>query len=143
MSFEGSCTIAIATLCDWLKNLAPVLSTNETRNQNQSQPCTRDFSRALSKSQITARNSDWFITLIVPVVIGRSNYFGIGSSTVCSCTDVILSMSLGENCPKELCVLSTSFPGLFSAEERVSRENPWELGWCTRNLDLNSRPFDH
>ena len=25
--------------------------------------------------QVIARNSDWFITLFAPVVIGRSNYF--------------------------------------------------------------------
>ena len=35
-------------------------------------PCTRDFSRALSKFQIIARNCDWFIALFVPVVIGRA-----------------------------------------------------------------------
>ena len=39
-------------------------------------PCTRDFSRALSKLQAIASNSDWFIALSVPVVIARSNYFG-------------------------------------------------------------------
>ena len=44
--------------------------------------CTRDFSRALSKLQIVARNCDWFIALFVPVVIGRSNCFGFSFSTV-------------------------------------------------------------
>ena len=44
--------------------------------------CTRAFSRALSKLQVIARNSDWFIALFVPVVIGRSYYFGTGFSTV-------------------------------------------------------------
>ena len=29
-----------------------------------------------------ARNCDWFISLFVPVVIGRSNCFGFGFSTV-------------------------------------------------------------
>ena len=29
-----------------------------------------------------ARNCDWFIALFVPVVIGRSNCFGFGFSTV-------------------------------------------------------------
>ena len=43
---------------------------------------TRDFSRALSKLQVIARNSDWFIALFAPVVIGRSNNFGIAFSTV-------------------------------------------------------------
>ena len=43
---------------------------------------TRDFSRALSKLQLIAKNSDWFIALLTPVVIGQSNYWGIGYSTV-------------------------------------------------------------
>ena len=44
--------------------------------------CTRDFSRVLSKLQVISRNSDWFISLFALVVIGRSNYSGIGFSTV-------------------------------------------------------------
>ena len=45
-------------------------------------PCTCDFSHAWSKMKVTARN--WLVhgALFAPVVIGRSNYFGIGSSTV-------------------------------------------------------------
>ena len=39
-------------------------------------PCTCDSSRALSELQVIARNSDWFIALFAPVVIGRRNYFG-------------------------------------------------------------------
>ena len=38
------------------------------------------FSRALSKLQVIAGNSDWLIALFAPVVIGRSNYFVIGFS---------------------------------------------------------------
>ena len=45
-------------------------------------PCTRDFSRALSKLLLIARNSDWFIALFTPVVIGRSNYYCFGLSTI-------------------------------------------------------------
>ena len=41
-------------------------------------PCTREFSRALSKLQVIVRYSDWFIALIAPVVIGQS----FGFSTV-------------------------------------------------------------
>ena len=37
----------------------------------------RDFSRSLSKLHGIATNSDWFIALFAPAVIGRSNYFGI------------------------------------------------------------------
>ena len=45
-------------------------------------PCTRDFSRALSKLQVISWNSDWFIAPFAPVVIGRNNYLGTGFSTV-------------------------------------------------------------
>ena len=41
-------------------------------------PRTRYFSRALSKLQVISRNSDWFITLFSPIVIGRSNNFDVG-----------------------------------------------------------------
>ena len=34
-------------------------------------PCARDFSRALNKLQAIASNSDCFIALFSPVVIGR------------------------------------------------------------------------
>ena len=44
--------------------------------------CTRDFFGALSKLDLNARNSDWFTTLFTPVVIGWSEYFGYGFSTV-------------------------------------------------------------
>ena len=64
MTVESNYVIAIATLSDWLKRLAPVF-----------QP--RDSSRAFSELQIIARNCDWFIALFAPAVIGRSNCFGL------------------------------------------------------------------
>ena len=33
----------------------------------------RDFSRALSKLQVIARNSDWFTARFAPVMIGQSS----------------------------------------------------------------------
>ena len=45
-------------------------------------PCTRDFFRVSSELQLIARNCDWFIALSAAVVIGRSNCFGFGFSTV-------------------------------------------------------------
>ena len=45
-------------------------------------PCTRDFFRVLSKLQVIARNCDWSIAVFNPIVIGRSNPFGFGFSTV-------------------------------------------------------------
>ena len=41
-----------------------------------------DFSCTLRKLQVIAGNSDWFIMLFSSVVIVRSNYIGIGFSTV-------------------------------------------------------------
>ena len=43
-------------------------------------PWTCDFSVALSKLQVMARNSDWFSAFLF--VIGRSNYFGFVFFTV-------------------------------------------------------------
>ena len=51
-------------------------STNE--NQNPSHLARLWFSRALSKLQAIAPNSDWSIALFAPVVIGGSNFFSIG-----------------------------------------------------------------
>ena len=74
----------------WLRLLRLVIGLKESR-QFFSQwdakpkpiaPCTRDFSRASSQLQVIPRNCDWFIALFVPVVIGRSNCFGYGFSTV-------------------------------------------------------------
>lgn len=44
-----------------------------------------NFSYALSKLHAIAGNSDRFIALLAPVVVGQSNYYsGIGFSTVIS-----------------------------------------------------------
>ena len=86
MTVESNNVIAIATLSDWLKRLAPVFQPmgRKTKNQKPIAPCRRDFSRASSELQVIARNCDWFIALSAPVVIGRSNCFGFGFSTVIS-----------------------------------------------------------
>ena len=81
MTVEGNYVIAIAALSDWLKRLAPVFQPMRSKTKPIA-PCTRDFSRALSKFQIISRNCDWFIALPAPVVIGRSNCLGFGYSTV-------------------------------------------------------------
>ena len=60
--------IPIAPLNDCLKNLAPVFQPmrNKTKT-NGLPPCSRDFSRALRKLQVIARNADWFIALFGPI----------------------------------------------------------------------------
>jgi len=55
------------------EKISPSFSTNLKQIQNQSYHVHVMFSRPLSKLQIIARNSDWFIALFAPVVIGRSN----------------------------------------------------------------------
>ena len=81
MTCAGNYTIAIATLGDWLKNLAPVFPPMRSKTKTNRTWFARLF-RALRKLQIIACNSDWFIAQFAPVVIGRSNYFGIGFSSV-------------------------------------------------------------
>ena len=81
MTVESNYVIAIATLSDWLKTLAPVFQPMRSKPKTIA-PCTRDFSRVLSELQVIARNCDWFIALFAPVVIGQSNCFGFGFSTV-------------------------------------------------------------
>ena len=77
MTVESKYVIAIATLSDWLKKTRASFSKTQPIA-----PCTRDFSRASSELQVIARNCDWFMALFVRVVIGRSNCFGFGFSTV-------------------------------------------------------------
>ena len=79
MTVESNYLIAIATLSDWLKRLAPVFQPMRSKTKTNP-PCTRDFSRALCELQVIARNCDWFIALSGPVVIGPSNCFGFGST---------------------------------------------------------------
>ena len=43
---------------------------NKSKNQSH---LARDVSRAFSKVKVTVMNSDWFIALFAPVVIGRGN----------------------------------------------------------------------
>ena len=81
MTVESNYVIAIATLSDWLKDSHQFFNQWEAKPKPIA-PCMRDFSRALSELQVIAKNCDWFIALSAPVVIGRSNCFGFGFSTV-------------------------------------------------------------
>ena len=73
MTVESNYAIAITTVSDWQKNVAPVFQPKP----KPIAPCARDISRALSNLQVIARNCDWLIAPFVPVVIGRRNNFGI------------------------------------------------------------------
>ena len=58
--------IVIAMLSDWLKTLPGFQPMRSKAKTN---------ALWAIQLQVIARNSDWFITLFAPVVIGRSNYF--------------------------------------------------------------------
>jgi len=80
----------LSKVITWLRFLRLVIGLKESRqffNQWEAipkpiAPCTRHFSRALSELHVIARNCVWFIALSVPVVIGRTNCFGFGFSTI-------------------------------------------------------------
>ena len=80
----------LSKVIPWLRMLRLVTGLKDSRqffNQWDAKPkpiapCTRHFSRASSELQVIARNCDWFMVLSAPVVIGRSNCFGFGFSTV-------------------------------------------------------------
>lgn len=67
----------IATLCDWLKNLAAVFQW--TRGKTKTNNCTLYPFPCYEHVAVIARNSDHFNVLFAPVVIGRSNDFSITS----------------------------------------------------------------
>ena len=81
MTVESNFVIAIASLSDWLKRVAPLFLPTRSKIKII-RTMYAWFSRALSELQVIARNCDWFIALSAPVVIGRSNCFGFGFSTV-------------------------------------------------------------
>ena len=75
MTVRKNNAIAMVTLSDWLKKFTPVFQPMRNKTKTNRTLHARFF-LALSKLQIIARNSDWFIALFVSVAIGRSNYFG-------------------------------------------------------------------
>lgn len=80
MTVESNYTTVTATFSAWLKNLMLLLLTTEKQNQtnNLLHLVRMTFCHALSNLQVTVRNSDWCIMMFAPIVIGQSNYFGIG-----------------------------------------------------------------
>ena len=65
-----------------LKDSRQFFNQMRSQNQNQSRHVTGDISRASGELQVIARNCYWIMELFVPVVIGQSNCFGFGFSTV-------------------------------------------------------------
>ena len=71
----------ITTLCDWLMKRVPL---SQPIRCKPKPTVTRShvFSRAWRRLHVFALNSDWFIALFASVVIGQSNYFGFGFTTL-------------------------------------------------------------
>ena len=88
MTVESNHATTIATLSDWLKRLAPVFQPMRSKTKTNRTLYARFFSRF---EQV--RNSDLFITLFAPVVIGWSNYLGTGFSLYSKETKASLYMS--------------------------------------------------
>ena len=74
MTVESNYVIAIAAVCDWLKNLAPVFQPMKSKNKTKTNCtfCVLPFPRYLSQVGVFSLNSDWFIVLCASVVITQS-----------------------------------------------------------------------
>ena len=72
---------ALSTRCDWLKRLAHLFIQSEVKPKPI---VTRShaFSRALRQPHVITSSFDWFNVLSVSYVIGQSNYFGFGFTTL-------------------------------------------------------------
>ena len=73
MTVKNNCVIAIATLRDWIKNLASVFQPMRCKTYFNSTSCAPFF-------VVTVKNSacNWFSALFPSVVINLSNEIGIG-----------------------------------------------------------------
>ena len=77
MTVKNNYVNATAMLGDWHKNVAPGFQPMRSKNKNN-----HTLYAQLQVVQVIARDFDWFIELFAPVVIGHSNYFGIGFSKI-------------------------------------------------------------
>ena len=71
----------ITTLSDWFKTLAPLSQPIRSKiKTNRDLLCA--FSHALPRLHVIASSFDWFNELSVSFVIGQSDYFGFGFTTL-------------------------------------------------------------
>ena len=72
---------ALSTGCDWLKRFAPPFHPIRSKTKANCDALAR-FSRALRQPHVITSSFDWFNVLSVSYVIGQSNYFGFGFTTL-------------------------------------------------------------
>ena len=68
--------------CDWLAKLAPLSQPMRSKTKTNGVSCSLAFSRACRRLHVFDSNSDWLIALFTSVVIGQSNYFRFGFTTL-------------------------------------------------------------
>ena len=77
---------SFTSLCDWSTKFAPVSQPIRSKTKTNHASLARVFPRlapvACSGLHEFASSSDWFIMLFTCVVIGQSNYFGFGFTTL-------------------------------------------------------------
>ena len=71
----------ITRLSDWLKKLAPLSQPIRRKTKTNRDSLARVFP-PLAPMLVFDLTSDWFILCFVPVVIGQSNCFGFGFTTL-------------------------------------------------------------
>ena len=81
MTVESNHTLRFVSLVIGLKISRQYFNQREEK-PNPIAAYKHDIYHPLSKLQVIGRNSDWCISLFALVLIGRSDYFGIGFSTV-------------------------------------------------------------
>ena len=72
---------ALSTRCDWLKDSRHLFIQSEVKPK-PIVTCSHAFSRALRQPHVITSSFDWFNVLSVSYVIGQSNYFGFGFTTL-------------------------------------------------------------
>ena len=73
----------ITTLNYWLKKLAPLSQPIRSKTKAIA-TCSRTFSRASCRLHVFASSFDWFPGFPASLVIGQSDYFGFGFTTLIS-----------------------------------------------------------
>ena len=68
-------------LCDWLKNFAPLSQPIRSKTQPNRDLLVTVF-RAWLRLHVFTSSCVWFIGLSVSLVIGQSDYFGFGFTTL-------------------------------------------------------------
>ena len=134
----------IAVARDWLKKLAPLFhpvrgNTKPHRDSHVTRTWPARFCRALPRLHVFGSSFDWFIILSVCFVIGQSENFSIGSTTLIeNCSAVSDSIRLKESWP-QFCIRHFYSQKVFQdAVLRSGVDVEVALGWLWSVLNLET-----